>query len=208
MTPDPTRPLRDALREAYHNHAEQREASETQDWKTRERGAFLDLLKHEHKASLLEIGAGVGHDSLFFQDQSLAVTAIDLTPAMVALCRQKGLKAYVMDMTDLCLPDESFDAVYALNSLLHLPKAEFPLALSEIWRVLRPGGLAFIGVYGGYDFEGIWDSDPYVPQRFFSFFTDERIEQEVSKLFAVVSFNRVYFGPEDPIHFQALTLRK
>ncbi|HIF94022.1 MAG: class I SAM-dependent methyltransferase [Myxococcales bacterium] len=41
-------------------------------------------------------------------------------------------------------PDDSFDIVLMFKSLHHVPKAEMDTALSEIHRVLKPGGLAYI----------------------------------------------------------------
>jgi ubiquinone/menaquinone biosynthesis C-methylase UbiE len=85
------------------------------------------------------------------------VTCIDLSNEMVNLCQEKGLNAHVMDFYDLQFPDQSFDAVFALNCLLHVPKANLESVLKEVHRVLRDGGLFFCGVYGGQDTEGIWE---------------------------------------------------
>ena len=199
---------RENLRVTYDKYAQERDSGKIQEWKVRERAAFLDLLRQENKRALLEIGAGPGRDGKFLQDQGFDVTCIDLSPAMVELCRQKGLKAYVMDMTELQLAEAPFDAVYAINSLLHLPKAEFLPVLRQIEGVLLPGGLFFLGVYGGQDFEGVWEKDFYEPKRFFSFFTDEAIQQEVKQVFDLVSFLTVASGDGDDLHFQSIILRK
>lgn len=200
--------LRKRLREAYNNHAHERETQQIQDWKVIERENFLSVLQKERSKTLLEIGAGTGRDSQFFQDHGLDLTCIDLSPTMVELCQQKGLHALVMDIGDLRFPEESFDAVYTMNSLLHLPKCEFPAVLRHIDRLLKPGGVVFLGVYGGYDYEGIWEKDFYRPQRFFSFFTDEDLLHEVEQVFDVLDFHSIPQAPDDPTHFQSLTLKK
>lgn len=164
-------------------------------------------MKSEQKQSLLEIGAGHGRDSKFFQENGLQVICIDLSPEMVRLCQQKGLNARVMDMIDLDFPNNSFDAAYSLNSLLHLPKKELPIVLRNIRRVLKENGLFFLGVYGGYDFEGIWETDSYIPKRFFSFHSDEGLKQVVTRSFKLLSFRQIISGDGD-LHFQSLTLRK
>ena len=156
---------------------------------------------------MLEIGEGHGRDSKFFQENGFQVTCIDLSPEMVKLCQQKGLDAHPMDMMDLDFPDESFDAVYSLNSLLHLPKAELPIVLQNIKRVLNPDGLFFLGVYGGFDFEGIWEKDSYEPKRFFSFHSDERLREIVTESFELLSFKQIPSRDGD-LHFQSFTLRK
>ena len=200
--------LRDNLRETYNKYAAERETYAMQDWKLDLRSKFLSLLQNEQKRTLLEIGAGTGRDSKFFQDQGLDVVCIDLSPAMVELCKQKGLTAHVMDMADIQLLAGSFEAVYSMNSLLHLTKTEFPLVLRNIDRLLKTDGVVFIGMYGGRDHEGVWENDSYHPKRFFSFFTDERLKQEVEKVFDIISFESIHLQPEDNLDFQLLLLRK
>ncbi len=203
--------LRDDLQQAYDQAVQERAEHIPQPWKVMEREAFLALLRQEGKESLLEIGAGTGHDALFFQEAGLAVQCIDLSPQMVRHCQAQGLQAQVMDMKYLNFPDASFDAVHALNSLLHIPKEELPAVLQEVDRVLKPDGLFYLGVYGGYDHEGVWEDDHYRPQRFFSFFSDEHLQEAVRPFFDIYSFQTVATdtaGDPDRPYFQALTLRK
>src|SRR5206468_11002538 len=96
--------LRSNLREAYNRKAQDRESATKQAWKVAERRHFLGLLQQQHTRTLLELGAGTGKDGQFFQEHGLEVTCIDLSPAMVDLCRQKGLTAWVMDFGDLHFP--------------------------------------------------------------------------------------------------------
>jgi SAM-dependent methyltransferase len=127
---------------------------------------------------------------------------------MVALCQQKGLRALVRDILSLDFPPASFDAVYALNCLLHVPKASLPAVLETIQQLLRPGGLFFLGVYGGQDSEGVWEGDHYEPKRFFSRHTDEGLRAAVAPYFGVVSFEQIAYDPASEQHFQALILRR
>src|SRR5215467_5900462 len=124
------------LLEFYNRDVDRRESREYPAWKREERQHFLSLLQQEGKTSLLEIGAGTGRDSQFFQKQGLDVISTDLSPEMVKRCRQKGLTAYVMDFLHLDFPADSFDAIYSFNCLL------------------KPTGLFYLGVYGGIEREG------------------------------------------------------
>jgi SAM-dependent methyltransferase len=169
-----------------------------------ERGAFLARLRERGCGRLLEIGAGTGQDSLFFQRHGLDVVAADLSPAMVARCREKGVDARVMDFRRPDLPPASFDAVYALNCLLHVPNSDLPAALSAIRALLRPGGLFFLGVYGGEQEEGIAEGDWHDPPRFFSLRTDEQIQRHAAESFDIVDFHVVEL---EQFRFQSLTLR-
>jgi len=201
--------LKSNLREAYNKAACDRDAQAIQNWKLEARSKFLSLLLQGKKESLLEIGAGPGKDSAFFQEQGLKVVCTDLSSEMVKLCKQKGLNAHVMDFCNLQIPDNSYDAVYAFNCLLHLPKKELPAVLKAINSVLKSNGLFYMGVYGGYDHEGIWSEDPYEPKRFFSFYSDERLIRVVNNVFDVYSFERISTNePHSDLHFQSLVLRK
>jgi len=201
--------VRAGLREAYDRHAEERDGGGIQDWKIAERDRFLAALRETKAETLLEIGAGPGRDSLFFAERGLRVTAVDLSPEMVRLCRDKGLDAREMDMAELDFPDGSFDAVYALNCLLHIPKAELGAVLREIRRVLKPGGLFYMGVYGGIDSEGVWEQDVYEPKRFFAMYEDDAMREAVGSVFEVAHFGVVKLaeGGRQP-HFQSMFLRK
>ncbi|TCP15110.1 phosphatidylethanolamine N-methyltransferase /phosphatidyl-N-methylethanolamine N-methyltransferase [Crenobacter luteus] len=109
----------------------------------RQRRRAIALLAPQPDERVLIVGAGTGLDLDYLLAQR-ALTAIDLTPAMVdalaARAAHLGLAvdARVMDAEALAFPDESFDAV-----VLHLILAVVPdpvACLSEVERVLKPGG--------------------------------------------------------------------
>lgn len=192
----------DHLRTAYDRGAAARDRRTKQDWKLVERAAFADRIGPG--AQLLELGAGTGQDSQYFRDRGNSVVAIDLSQQMVAHCREKGIDARVMDFRNLEFPESSFDAVYALNCLLHVPNSELPAVLAGIHRVLRDGGLFFLGVFGGNGHEGTLPDDDHEPARFFSLRTDEQIQEFARKSFDIVDFHLVEPGGWP---FQSLTLR-
>jgi len=197
-----------SLRMSYNREkAEQRDQTEKTSWKTAERQQFLSLLQKENKTILLEIGAGTGNDSLFFRDNGMDVVCTDLSPDMVNLCRTKGLKAHVMDFLGLDFPLSSFDAIYALNCLLHVPTSDLPEVLQKLWQLLRPNGLFFLGVYGGFEQEGFHEDDLHNPPRFFVHHTDEFMQHAVAPFFDIVSFKSI---PLQKIswHFQSMILRR
>lgn len=98
---------------------------------------------------LLEIGCGMGYDSLEFIRRGVRVTAVDLTPKAVELAKRHfqvvGADAdevRIGDALDLPFPNESFDAVWS-NGVLHAT-GDTRTAISEVRRVLKPGGRAII----------------------------------------------------------------
>jgi SAM-dependent methyltransferase len=197
------------LRAAYSEQsAAKRDQASIPDWKTTERQLFLSQLQQEGKKTLLEVGAGTGRDSLFFQEHGLQVTSTDLSPAMIDLCRQKGLNAHIMDFLHLDFPDASFDALYALNCLLHVPTQTLPEVLCKLQALLHPGGLFYLGVYGHKeDWEGISPDDWHKPNRFFSYHSDEYLKNLLPRFFELVSFKHVELEGVD-WHFQSIILRR
>ncbi len=199
----------DELRRAYDASAAQRDAGGLPDWKSAARANFLALLRADGKRTLLEIGGGPGHFAAFFRDAGLDVVMTDLSPEMVRLARAKGLDARVMDFLNLDFPPASFDAVFALNCLLHVPSADLPRVLAAIHRLLRPGGHFFYGVYGGHSFEGVWPEDHHEPKRYFVFYPDDELRRLVAGLFDEVSFQVIPIeGERGNSHFQELILTK
>ncbi len=104
------------------------------------------LLRGRH---LLEIGCGMGYDSLEFLKRGVRVTATDLTPNAVELARRhfelEGVQAeavHTANALDLPFADGSFDAVWA-NGVLHAT-GDTARAVREVRRVLPPGGRAII----------------------------------------------------------------
>lgn len=196
--------LKQQLISAYDRHAAERDASPKQSWKISERESFLQMIDAHNARNLLEIGSGPGHDAQFFRNHGLDTTCVDLSPQMIHFCRQKGLNAHIMDFSHLTFPDNTFDAVWALNCLLHVPKAELDNVLREIQRVLKPDGLFYMGVYGRHNSEGIWGNDHYEPKRFFSFFDKDTLDHVLSDFFTIHSFR--IFPHSDAMDFQSIVL--
>jgi phosphatidylethanolamine/phosphatidyl-N-methylethanolamine N-methyltransferase len=92
---------------------------------------------------VLIVGAGTGLD-LDFVPASIAITAIDVTPAMLRRFTRRAahtgrrVSAQIMDARSLTFPDASFDAVIMHLILAVMPQPE--LGLKEAARVLKPGG--------------------------------------------------------------------
>ena len=94
-----------------------------------------------------------------------------------------------------------------MNCLLHVPNAELPAVLDAIRAVLRPGGLLFVGVYGGESREGPVETDVHEPTRFFAVRTDDELSAFVGTRFEVLDFHLVDLWPAPAWHFQSVTAR-
>ena len=153
------------------------------------------------------MGCGPGVHAVYFRENGLQVTCVDLSPAMVARCKEKGFDAYVCDVVDLETLSQTFDVVFAMNSLLHVPRTQILYALKAVRETLNPNGLFYWGQYGGEEWEGVREKDVYEPKRFFSFMEDENIIQFAEDVFILEKFTSVDFDEADSFHFQSLILR-
>lgn len=102
---------------------------------------------------VLDVGCGPGQFTVLTAERLLhaEVWGIDVAPTMIALARAHAaasgaaarLHFEVADVARLPFPDGHFDAVLSSGSIKHWPD---PVAgLAEMYRVLVPGGRAFVG---------------------------------------------------------------
>jgi ubiquinone/menaquinone biosynthesis C-methylase UbiE len=108
---------------------------------------------YTHGRDVLEVGCGTGLLLRRFAVTARTAIGVDLSPAMVAIARERGLDARVGDALALPFADESFDLVVSFKVLPHVPS--LLRALREVARVLRPGGTAIIELYNPHSLRGI-----------------------------------------------------
>ncbi len=100
---------------------------------------------------VLEAGCGVATDGLQFARAGARYTGIDFSPTAEALARDRFEQAGVPgrfvsgSIVELPFEDSSFDLVYSMGVIHHLPETE--RVAQEFHRVLRPGGRAIVMVY-------------------------------------------------------------
>jgi SAM-dependent methyltransferase len=80
-----------------------------------------------------------------------SVIGLDLDPGMIAVARalRPDLRWLEGSAQKLPFPDASFDAVVSQFGLMFFPNR--PLAIAEMWRVLKPGGRLAIAVWAALD---------------------------------------------------------
>ena len=112
---------------------------------------LLDALGgRTEKERVLELGCGrgVGTQIIFERFGARQVHAFDIDPDMVKQAQRRlssypanRLKLYVGDAVAIDEGDESFDSVFAFGIIHHV--THWKTAISEVARVLRPGGRFF-----------------------------------------------------------------
>lgn len=100
-------------------------------------------------AQVLELGCGPGRIAGVMQSAGLRVDAVDASPEMVALARERhGVDARVARFDEIDAQDV-YAGVWANFSLLHAPRAEMSGHLNRLHRALVPGGRLHLGLKAG-----------------------------------------------------------
>jgi ubiquinone/menaquinone biosynthesis C-methylase UbiE len=96
--------------------------------------------------TILDAGCGSGFGLQLIQENfhPSQLYGFDILPEQVLRAQKRKLKAKISigDITNIKFPSEMFDAVFIFTVLHHIP--EYPLALKEISRILKPGGVLLI----------------------------------------------------------------
>ncbi|MGI8723562.1 MAG: class I SAM-dependent methyltransferase [Geodermatophilaceae bacterium] len=88
----------------------------------------------------LDAACGTGRHAAYLAELGHQVIAVDSSPEMLAVARNKlpSLEFHEADLHQLPVPDQAVDVVVCALALTHVPDLECVLA--EFARVLRPGG--------------------------------------------------------------------
>lgn len=114
---------------------------------TTERVRILEkrLVERYARGRTLDVGCGTGYHLDLVED----IVGLDPSKEMLEKARAKGKKLVLGKGEHLPFPDESFDSVLCLFSVLNVCDAG--KVAKEIGRVLRPGGIAIVSI------TSVWD---------------------------------------------------
>jgi SAM-dependent methyltransferase len=111
---------------------------------------LLHRWKDLHFSSVLDLGCGIGRHSMLFARNGFSVTALDLSESGLKRLSEtaKSLKLSIntvlADVKSLPFENGSFDALLAYHSIYHVDSPGMERAISEVHRVLKPKGEAFL----------------------------------------------------------------
>jgi SAM-dependent methyltransferase len=127
------------------------EAEESQWWYAGQRAIATALLepallaRPRERALLLDAGCGTGFN-LIALSRLGAATGIDLAPEALAFCRERGVRVIRASLLVLPFSDRTFDVVTSFDVIYHAWVEDDRAAVSEMARVVRPGGLLLVRV--------------------------------------------------------------
>ncbi|MBX7113893.1 MAG: class I SAM-dependent methyltransferase [Myxococcaceae bacterium] len=108
-------------------------------------GEIADGLNEVKNArSVLDVGCSLGYVLEAGRRLGLQSAGVDISEHAVKVCRERGFTAHVGTLDALPFADGCFDLVVMKHVLEHTPQPQ--VALSEVRRVLGPGGAVVIAV--------------------------------------------------------------
>jgi 2-polyprenyl-3-methyl-5-hydroxy-6-metoxy-1,4-benzoquinol methylase len=113
---------------------------------------------------VLEVGCGIGTDSINFARAGALLTAVDLSAESLRIARERADLMGVADRIDFrqanaeeltsVVDDGPYDLVYSFGVIHHTPDPE--AALAEIHKVIAPGGTLKLMVYHRRSWKAFW----------------------------------------------------
>lgn len=117
-------------------------------------GHLVRFAKVAGKQTVLDVGTGTGVVAITARNRGAKVAALDLTPALLeqakasaALAGYGDIAWHEGDAEALPFADESFDVVLSQFGHMFAPRPE--VAVSEMLRVLKPGGTIAFATWPG-----------------------------------------------------------
>ena len=154
----------------------------------------LKIFKEKNIKKIVELGAGLGRDAIFFAKNSIQVAALDYSPTAVEIINKKALKdklsssisAKVFDIRKkLPFEDNSVEACFShMLYCMALSTLNLKNLNKEICRIIKPGGINIYTVrhIGDGDYkngihrgENLYENDGFIVH----FFSKEKIKQNV-----------------------------
>lgn len=140
-------------------------------------------------SQILEIGSGAGALALWLTNLGHNVTCIEPAEKPAEIARAKGLKVHRIKFQDF-QTDQKFDYVFALSSLIHIPRGEVPLQLKRIAELLTHDGLAFVSFIEGSG-EGYEDPTNKGKLRYFSKFSETEVKEILARYFSILEVHKI-----------------
>ncbi len=141
--PDPSeRELSAALRDVQPRLLEALRGSEEEIRHRLDR--YLPVLREA--GPVLDLGCGRGELLLMLRDQGVEAVGLERDPALVQAARRRGLELIEGDVIASLReqPDDHWGAVTAIHLMEHLGPVDVLGVLTEVRRILRPGGLLVV----------------------------------------------------------------
>ena len=168
----------------------------------------LKIFKEKKIKKIVELGAGLGRDTIFFAKNLINVDALDYSPAAIKVINKKILENKLSNLVSTKifdvrkkLPFENNSVEVCFSHMLYcmaLTTTELKFLNNEICRILKPGGMNVYTVRhtGDGDYkngthigEDLYENDGFIVH----FFSEEKVTK-ISNGFNIVNIERFEEG--------------
>ena len=168
----------------------------------------LKIFKKENIKKIVELGAGLGRDTILFAKNSINVEALDYSPTAIKMINKKVLEHKLSNLVSpkmfdvrkkLPFEDNSVKACFShMLYCMALTTTELKYLNSEICRILKPGGINIYTVRhtGDGDYkngmhigENLYENDGFIVH----FFSEEKV-RTITNGFKLTSIERFEEG--------------
>jgi len=168
----------------------------------------LKIFKEGNIKKIVELGAGLGRDTIFFAKNSINVLALDYSPTAIKIINKKisenklsnFISTKIFDVRQkLPFEDNSIEASFShMLYCMALSTTELKNLNSEIFRILKPGGINIYtvrhtedgdyknGIYRG---EDLYENNGFIVH----FFSEEKV-RKINNGFAVINIEKFEEG--------------
>ena len=168
----------------------------------------IKLFKEKNIKNILELGAGLGRDTIFFAQNSIKVKALDYSPSAIKIINEKASKKGLLNYVStkvfdirkrLPLKDNSVEACFShMLYCMALSTEEIKNLNNEICRVLKPNGINIYtvrhiedgdyknGIHIG---ENLYENDGFIVH----FFSEKKIK-DLSEGFNIIEIEKFEEG--------------
>ena len=111
---------------------------------------FVSSLEHINKWRVLDVGCGSGEDSIFLSNHAKEAFGVDVSPTDIEFAKSKSLikgsnaRFVVGSVFRLPFEDGAFHMITDRGCLHNIDSADWTMYVSEVYRVLREGGILFL----------------------------------------------------------------
>ena len=168
----------------------------------------LKILKEKNIKKIVELGSGLGRDTIFFAKNSINVEALDYSSAAIKIINKKVLKHKLLSLVSTKIFDVRKKLPFKDNSIevcfshmlycMALTTIELKYLNNEICRILKPGGINIYtarhtgdgdyknGIHRG---ENLYENDGFIVH----FFSEEKV-REITNGFDVINIKKFKEG--------------
>ena len=150
---------------------------------------FISLLIGK---KVLDAGCGPGRDLLYFKEEGLDITGIDISKGMLRECKRRtGITGLQIDMREMSFKDNMFDGVWCMASFSDIPKEDNSKVINEFYRILKRGGVIYIAVKEGSGMEIVKKKKYNDMPRIYVYYKQTELEDLLKKKFVILTSNTI-----------------